>query len=401
MKIINHTFLAICLLIATLNHSNAQTTQSPKVEEQSIKDVKIKQIELTDKYTIIYLQYVSANSLGNNPFRDMPNLQMQGGSIWLDPETRLYKPGDINTKFKLIKTENIPTQEKRMSVNRGEVVDFVAYFERITPGIEVFDFYEGRATSPNERTWNFYGIHIKNPKNKEKVLEKTTPEKPKEPVIISDPEKIVTEKKEEKNVFGQLAIMVFDAKTKEPVSANIQYTENKDTLNLASKAGQFRVGLDLSKNYAFNINAIGYFGESLVLTPSDSAGTANFEKVFYLNSLRVGESINLPNIYFETSSFTILKESDTELNKLVTFMNNNPNTHIRIEGHTDNVGDFDKNLELSRKRAESVKKYLVENGILESRILAQGFGSTKPIAKNNTAEEHGKNRRVAFVLTEI
>ncbi len=403
MNTLNNAFIAMCLLMATFHISIAQTTELPRVEEQSIKDVKIKRVELTDKYTIIYLQYAATNLQGNSPFRNMPNLQMQsqGGSIWLDPETRLYKPGEINTKFKLIRAENIPTSDRRKSVNNGEVVDFVAYFERITPGIEVFDFYEGRATSPNERTWNFYGIHIKNPKNAEKQPEKAVVEKPKVPVIISDPDNVVTERKVEGNAFGQLAIKVLDAKSKQPIPSNISYTEDLDTLNIVSTSGQFRVGLDLSKKYAFNIDANGYFSETMALTPSDSSGTDYFEKTFYLNPLKVGEPIGLPNLYFETSKYTILKESDRELNKLVKFLNNNPATHIRIEGHTDNVGDFDKNLELSRKRAESVKKYLVEKGINESRIEAQGYGSTRPIAKNNTDEEHSKNRRVELVVTEM
>ena len=397
-----HILLAMSLLIATLHHSSAQITESPKVEEQSVNDVKIKKVELTDKYTIVYLQFTQARSAGSSPFRNMPDLQMPnsgGPTIWLDPATRLYKPGDINTKFKLIRAENIPTKEKRMRVSDGEVVDFVAYFERLTKGIEVFDFYEGRAVSKSERTWNFYGIHINNPKNNVKPDEKPVAKKQEAPVIISDPEP--EKKAAAENKFGQLSMKVVDAQTKESISSNITYSENEDSLSIASTAGQFRVAIDLAKTYTFNIHANGYFSESVELIPADSVNNNSFSKEIFLKPLKLGETIGLPNIYFETSKFDLLKESHGELNKLVKFMTSNPNMSIRIEGHTDNVGDFDQNLELSRKRAESVKNYLVAQGIDEKRIEAKGFGSTRPIAKNNSAEEHSKNRRVEFVVIAL
>jgi len=66
---------------------------------------------------------------------------------------------------------------------------------------------------------------------------------------------------------------------------------------------------------------------------------------------------------------------------------------IEISGHTDDVGDDALNLELSQKRAESVRNYLIKNGIASNRVTAKGYGETQPIADNSTPEGKAKNRR--------
>jgi len=77
-------------------------------------------------------------------------------------------------------------------------------------------------------------------------------------------------------------------------------------------------------------------------------------------------------------------------------MNENPEFNLDINGHTDSVGDEAKNLDLSQRRADSVKKYLTDKGIDASRMTARGFGETLPIADNSTAAGRAKNRRVEF-----
>jgi OOP family OmpA-OmpF porin len=408
----NKSLLAFtCAVALSLTATFGQITENPRVEEQSADYVKIKRVELTDQYTIVHMQFIEKESITNqprnqppNPFRgQLPQMRIpEPNQIWLDPETRLYKPGEIDVKFKLIKAKDIPTDVKK-EVKPGDVVNFVAYFERLSPGIEIFDFYEGRAGKGGQ-TWNFYGIHIKNPlKKNSKAVTKVAPKKEQPAAEVKPAEKL-----DEKPVptlvdeeFAMIKGTVYDAKTKKQVPVQITYVEKEDSLKFTSSSGNYRIGIDPKATYEFQIIAKGYYGTNFTLTPADSSSKGSFTRDIYLAPLAVGETISLPNIYFETSKFTLLSESYAELNRLAEMMKENPDIRIRVEGHTDNVGDFDKNIELSANRAKSVKTYLKDKGIDEERIETKGFGAIKPLAKNGSEEERKKNRRVEFVITGI
>ena len=100
------------------------------------------------------------------------------------------------------------------------------------------------------------------------------------------------------------------------------------------------------------------------------------------------------NISFGATNATLTTRSHTSLDQVVRIMNDNPGLRIRVEGHTDNVGDDEANMELSEDRAEVVRTYLVNKGISADRITAEGFGETQPIADNNTSSGRAKNKRI-------
>jgi outer membrane protein OmpA-like peptidoglycan-associated protein len=104
----------------------------------------------------------------------------------------------------------------------------------------------------------------------------------------------------------------------------------------------------------------------------------------------------LTGVQFESGKDVILKTSFPILNDVVKILNENPSYRLFIAGHTDNTGNADKNMQLSKDRAAAVKKYLINKGIDIKRLSSEGFGDTKPIADNKTQAGRAKNRRVEF-----
>jgi outer membrane protein OmpA-like peptidoglycan-associated protein len=114
----------------------------------------------------------------------------------------------------------------------------------------------------------------------------------------------------------------------------------------------------------------------------------------------IDNKIVLPDaIYFEFGKASIKAESLPILDQVVGILLKNDNFQsLKVEGHTDNVGGDAYNQTLSEKRAQSVRLYLIKKGVKGSKIAAQGFGKSKPIATNLTAEGRAENRRVEFNL---
>jgi len=111
-----------------------------------------------------------------------------------------------------------------------------------------------------------------------------------------------------------------------------------------------------------------------------------------------GKIIQLKNIYFEFDKDELMPRSFVELNKLLKIMRDHPKLVIDIMGHTDALGEDTYNLDLSRRRAESVLKFLLENKISKNRLRSHGEGESNPIASNETDEGRAQNRRVEFVV---
>lgn len=105
------------------------------------------------------------------------------------------------------------------------------------------------------------------------------------------------------------------------------------------------------------------------------------------------------NLEFETGKDVIRTKSYVSLNALAKLLIDKPNYGLKIEGHTDNVGKAEMNMELSLKRAEAVKKYLVAKNVDASKLETYGYGLTRPIADNSTAAGRQKNRRVEMTIT--
>ncbi|KAF0126898.1 MAG: peptidoglycan-associated lipoprotein [Elusimicrobia bacterium] len=104
-------------------------------------------------------------------------------------------------------------------------------------------------------------------------------------------------------------------------------------------------------------------------------------------------------IEFEFNSDVLLPSSLDLLDRVASVLRGRPRLKLIVEGHTDDVGDDDYNMELSRYRADAVKSYLVKKGIHPETILSRGYGETRPISPGKTEKDRALNRRVEFKIT--
>lgn len=108
-------------------------------------------------------------------------------------------------------------------------------------------------------------------------------------------------------------------------------------------------------------------------------------------------SVSIYGINFDTGKATIKTESNQTLNEVAKLLKKNSAWKMQVEGHTDNVGTKDANMKLSQARADAVRAWLIGSGVDGTRLIARGFGDTKPVAGNGSEEGRAKNRRVALV----
>lgn len=111
-----------------------------------------------------------------------------------------------------------------------------------------------------------------------------------------------------------------------------------------------------------------------------------------------GLVLTLGDVLFGTGRSDLTSGGTNTLDKLVVFLNNYPDRNVVIEGHTDDVGSHEMNQTLSQHRADSVKFYLVQQGIRHKRLAASGMGETQPIADNQSPSGRQQNRRVEVII---
>ena len=117
-----------------------------------------------------------------------------------------------------------------------------------------------------------------------------------------------------------------------------------------------------------------------------------------IDTLNIGDSFVLQNIYFDFDKYILLNESFPILDGLADYLKTKQTIKILISGHTDNVGIKEYNDELSMKRAKSVVDYLIIKGIANNRLQSIGFGSEFPIDSNNTSFGRQQNRRIELKI---
>ncbi len=198
---------------------------------------------------------------------------------------------------------------------------------------------------------------------------------------------------------------VINAKTKAPLQADILFStlgaSPQDYRDKSSKQGRYFSVLPAHTDYALSIQKPGF----LFYSKNFSLTTHTRERAFELNveliPIEIGKKVKLENVFFATDSYELDPRSTAELNNVVSFLKTNPGVSILLEGHTDNEGNAAYNKDLSLKRAEAVKDYLLKKGISPKRLNTRGFGDTLPVATNETAEGRSLNRRTELKIEAV
>lgn len=198
---------------------------------------------------------------------------------------------------------------------------------------------------------------------------------------------------------------VVDEDSKEPLKAKIRLVDNVrnklvDSVMTNELTGNYVVTLPAGKNYGLIIDKEDYLFHSENFDLQESEGYSEDTLNVELKKIEIGKAIVLNNIFYDYGKATLRPESKAELARIVTIMNENPTIKVEISGHTDSDGSDAFNKDLSERRAQSVVSYLIEHGILKDRLVAKGYGESKPIASNKTEEGKQMNRRTEFTILE-
>ncbi|WP_295769082.1 OmpA family protein [uncultured Mucilaginibacter sp.] len=194
---------------------------------------------------------------------------------------------------------------------------------------------------------------------------------------------------------------VIDAATKQPMEADVEIVDLATNIPVyqntsSATGGDFLVPLVTGRNYGLTIIKNGYLfsSENFSLNKGETHRPFNIEVP--LNTIEVGKSAILKNIFFDINRYDLRPESQSALRYLSDFMAMNPTVSIEIAGYTDNSGNDAINQALSANRAKAVYQYLVNHGVNGNKLQFKGYGKLNPVATNTSEDGKAKNRRTEF-----
>ena len=205
---------------------------------------------------------------------------------------------------------------------------------------------------------------------------------------------------------------IVDAANGKPIGAKIIYERLPDGKELGisqsnPETGEYEIRLPAGHVYGIRAEAADRISESQNLDLKNIAADQVIDhQDFNLDPIQVAKveeniTINLNNVFFDFDKAILKPGSFSELNRIITLMNEKTGMQIEITGHTDATGPESYNLTLSERRARSVVRYLTEKGIDNSRIAVLFFGEQKPVESNANPEGRRKNRRVEFKILKM
>ncbi|MFA8450503.1 MAG: OmpA family protein [Bacteroidales bacterium] len=195
-------------------------------------------------------------------------------------------------------------------------------------------------------------------------------------------------------------------KTGKPITnARVEIRGEQIIIPATDSTGNFKVKLRAGIEYDFVFSGIGYMPTSHILdTKYRKPGIIKTE--FSVTPIEEGETFTMKNILYALNAYKVPESAYEELNRVVKFLNDNPDVNIELSSHTDSRGSAAYNQKLSQRRAKAAVGYIIGCGISPSRIIFTGYGETRLKNKcadgvNCSEEEHGENRRTEIKITEV
>jgi len=196
---------------------------------------------------------------------------------------------------------------------------------------------------------------------------------------------------------------IFDQLSNNPIlGARVTIADNNTGYSreaFTDETGTFSFTTDRGSSYSVTVSKECYYSETKSTNIGDCVVTIDLP----MRQVLVGD-INLLHIYYDLDKADIRADAEPELTKLLDFLNENPSLTVELASHTDSRGSDSYNLDLSQRRAESARAWLVERGLDETRISATGYGESQLV--NNCSDgvacnetDHQDNRRTEFRIT--
>jgi outer membrane protein OmpA-like peptidoglycan-associated protein len=190
---------------------------------------------------------------------------------------------------------------------------------------------------------------------------------------------------------GTLVGTVTDFETGDPLDATIRVEQAG--ASTTATGGSFSMDLPVG-SWIVKAEAAGH--SAATSSATITAGASSTINLELRRALVQGQVMSFANIYFDSGSATLKTESYPVLDGIADLLKANPAARVEIGGHTDSDGSESFNQDLSERRAESVRVYLVQRGVASSMLSTRGYGETSPVASNSTPEGKAQNRRIEF-----
>ncbi len=222
----------------------------------------------------------------------------------------------------------------------------------------------------------------------------------KEPVnelLLEDPVMIKTMK------LVMLKGQIYEWESHKPIAGTVDVIDelSKEVIQQvnANSNGEYTTTIQPGKAYTLIAHAKGYAKKKDYVSLPKNTDSTEVIRDFELLPINPGARAKL-RVYFETAKATLKPESFPELDRFAQIMKVYKGLVVEIEGHTDSRGSDAYNMRLSQARAEAVRDYLISKGVEPDRLIARGYGETRPIVPNDTPEHMAMNRRVEAHILE-